>query len=112
MRKNVVSKYRKIARIILPGIFLLPIGACAEMPMKHSSTAKTGDLPAVQIGFDGKGSLFIKDGEGNMVRPTQVDFPINATAIEEIETITLIRVRGSHYYLMRVGGTYYKIHLP
>lgn len=112
MKKYGISRRRNAIHLILTALVFLPISACADMPMKQSSTISSGDMPAVQIGFDGKGALIIKDSEGNAARPTQVEFPIKATAIEEIETITLIRVRGSHYYLMRVGGTYYKIQLP
>ncbi|KAF0191428.1 MAG: hypothetical protein FD165_1762 [Gammaproteobacteria bacterium] len=111
MIKDRINSWKSAVRLVFCGMVLLPIGACAEMPMKGSQGMSSNDMSVVQISFDGKGALVIKDSEGKVVKPARVEFPIKATAIEEIETITLIRVRGSHYYLMRVGGTYYSIPL-
>ncbi len=103
--KKITSIYAFLALVAVS------LSACAEMPRQKATTMDTSTAP-VSIGFDAEGKLQILDEKGNRVSATTPKFPVAVEAVESIETITVLKLKGSCYYLMYAAGLYYQIPLP
>lgn len=91
---------------------VVSLSACAEMPRKHGTMTDSTTAAPVSIGFDAEGNLQILDEKGNRVEPMTPKFPIAVDAIESVETMTILKLKGSCYYLMQLAGMYYQVPLP
>lgn len=92
-------------------LMVLSVSACAEEE-KPTRPIGNADLVPFFIGFTGDGKPVVIDENGDVIEPTRVDFPIKATAIESMGSITMVQYRGSHFKLIKVGNSVYSIPLP
>lgn len=69
------------------------------------------DYLPFSIVFDKAGNPILLDEKGNRIPPVEQEFPISATAIENVESLTIVQYRGSHVQLIKIGGRFYSIPL-
>ena len=101
---------KSVAVIVL---MALSFSACSkEDDVSHSGHNTNKNLLPFSIAFDLKGNPLLVDQEGNRIKPTDVQFPIKATAIERIDSISIVQYRGSHITLVKIGNRYYPMPLP
>lgn len=64
------------------------------------------------ITFSREGDPIVLDGEGNQVKPMGevAKIPEPATIVRTSQ-VTVLEIRGSHYYLLYINGQYYLIPL-
>lgn len=105
------TKAHKIAYTLCASLLTVSLSACAE-ETKIEPTTPARDLMPFSIGFDLKGDPVLLDEKGNRIPPSDVQFPIKATAIESVDTITMVQYRGSHVKLLKTSGGWYAIPLP
>ncbi|AUM11817.1 hypothetical protein [Ketobacter alkanivorans] len=89
----------------------ISLSACAD-EKRPQDTVPSTELRPYSIGFEKDGTPVVLDAKGNIIEPSDVKFPIKATEIESVESITLVQYRGSHVQLMKIGGRLYAIPLP
>ena len=120
MMKSIIINTK---RIFLYLFIAVPLVACAEMDKKHNDDYPS-DNPGNKIS-DYEFSI-VPDKVGNGRKPTvkqkggpelsgdliPKDVPVKASSIEEIQTITIVRAKGSHYFLVTIDGVTYKFNLP
>lgn len=105
------SVVRGVGKVVVLASVAFSLAACADD--KTSEPAQPAkDMMPFSIGFDLKGEPVLLDASGSRIPPTEVDFPIKATAIEQVESITLVQYVGSHVKLVKIGGKYYAVPLP
>ena len=65
------------------------------------------------ITFGPEGAPIVLASDGNPVEPMgdMAEIPTPST-IKRVSQITALEIHGSHYYLLYIGGRYYKIPLP
>jgi hypothetical protein len=112
--KTILNNSRQALLISLAAI---PLAACAEMTTKPDdgtpivpgnkisdfnyaiSTDKSGHMRPV---------VMRKDGTKIPGEHIPRNNPVKATSIEEIETFTIVRAKGSHYFVVMIAGKSYK----
>lgn len=87
----------------------LSITACAQEEEKMPEPRK--DLMPFTISFKLDGAPVLLDESGREIEPKQIEYPLHATAIERIDTLTLVQAKGSHYKLIKLNGKEYYIPL-
>lgn len=89
------------------------ISTIACSPMQH---VKGSSTPAYavpfSISFDREGNPVVFDEKGETIQPAQVDYPVTATEIRSVNSITAMVVKGSCFYLLQAAGRSYQIPLP
>lgn len=90
---------------------LVSLTACADEE-KEPPREPNKDLLPFSVGFTLEGEPVVLDANGERIPPTEVAFPIKATAIERVDSVTLVQYRGSHVQLIKVAGKYFAIPLP
>ena len=93
---------------ILAALLITPLAACAGMDGKHDMSERAN----AKIIYLPNGKIIVKDGDGKVIPPTPVKYPLDVKQIENITTSTSVTIRGSHYMLYCFGGACYKIPLP
>lgn len=108
---------KNIVLSLVLSLVILPMGACATMKDKKDgddmgSEPSASSLLPFSIVFDAKGNPLVQDEKGRLIAPEKVKFPIkDVKEIENLHTITVMGVIGSHYYVLKIGGDNYKIML-
>ena len=85
--------------------------ACAQELTKAPITDEEMYQP-FSIVFDKEHKPLVLDSKGKRLDKIEVDFPLKAEAVLSMEAISAIQIHGSHYYIIQVGGDYYKVPLP
>ncbi len=88
------------------------LAACADESKEPETRPIDRKLLPFSIGFDLDGQPVVLDEKGNRIEPTQVTFPIKATEIESVDSISMVQYKGSHVKLIKIGNKYYAIPLP
>ena len=70
------------------------------------------DTLPFSITFDLEGNVIVLDDAGNKICPKKAKFPIETTAMVNIQQITAIEIRGSHYMYLQCGDAVWKVNLP
>lgn len=66
---------------------------------------------SIKLTMDGEPVLI--DDSGRELEPQKLEYPIKSTSIVQIESITLVRATGSHFYVVKTSsGKQYKVMLP
>ncbi len=89
---------KSLKRITVLGCMLisgLPLHACAIDYGNQPPPAQ--EEPKHSITIDDTGAIVVRDARGKPIKGEEVQFPVKAEAIEEIETLTIVRARGSHF---------------
>ncbi len=98
----------------------MPLTACAGTTKKNNyDTPNTQELNIADFEFSltrgNQNDIPIvtnkKTGKRLAGKKISNDYPIKAVSIEEIKTITIIRAKGSHYFIVTIGGVNYKFDL-
>lgn len=108
---HINTKAHKIAYAFCASLMTVSLSACAE-ETRTEPTTPTRDLMPFSIGFDLKGEPVLLDEKGKRIPPSDIQFPIKATAIESIDSITVVQYRGSHVKLVKTSAGVYAIPLP
>lgn len=108
---QIITKAQKAAYALCAALLSVSLSACAE-ETKTEPTTPARDLMPFSIGFDLKGEPVLLDENGNRIPPTDIQFPIKATAIESVDSITMVQYRGSHFKLIKTSAGWYKVPLP
>ena len=86
----------------------IPVSACCqEKPPVESRK----ELMPFTISFTSDGKPVLLDAAGKPIEPTKLKYPLHATAIERIDSISLVQARGSHYKVVVMNGVEYHIKL-
>ena len=110
MRKSIHTKYTKV--FVLLGFLAASVSACSSEKGYEKPKPMGDDLLPFAIGFTKSGAPLIIDANGNRVEPEKIEFPLETKALERIDNITVLQIRGSHYKLFKLGNSYFKIPLP
>lgn len=108
---QIMTKSQRAAYALFATLLTVSLSACAE-ESRTEPPQPSRDLMPFSIGFDLKGDPVLLDEKGNRIPPTDVQFPIKATAIESVESITLVQYRGSHVKLIKTSGGWFTVPLP
>ena len=107
-----MSNLKSIARAVSFAVLCTTaLNACAEYPRKSADSQSAEYLP-FSIRFDQKGNVIVLDENGRPVPPRDVEFPVRATALENVGSLSYVQYRGSHKMMIVVGGRAYIIPLP
>jgi len=106
-KKEILSG--KISALLFFVTFIIPLTACAGMKKDSSSEEKEPVQASVVYLYNGE--IIVKDGNGRVIQPTQIKFPLDVKQIESIQSSVSITIRGSHYMLKQIGDKIYKIPL-
>jgi hypothetical protein len=102
------KRYQKwFAYLLVSCIGLVPLAACSKETPKDKK-----DRFSYSLSFDEKGLPVVLDAKGKPIPPKKVEGPVDAKKIVRVRTISIIDVVGSHYILIDLGGTLYRIDLP
>lgn len=108
-------------RFLIVILTAIPLIACAEMKEKpdtgHSSSSgnNISDFQfSVTANKDGTLRPVVTSKDGTQLSGERIPRgqPVKASSIEEMETITVVRAKGSHYFIVSIGGENYKFNLP
>lgn len=122
---------QKLKKLLFVALTSLPLIACAGMEEKpgdgnhdhggggkpnvpgnnisdyefsFSLNDKKGIVPTVRRKGDKKPPI-----EGEIILPGQ---NVKSSSIEEVQTITIIRAKGSHFLMINIAGVNYRFDLP
>lgn len=88
-----------------------PSAAAAALPRPgddgKARPAKPGDSPFAIVLDDGR--LRVLDTSGRAIPAEEADLPVDAEQIQSVESLTIIRVKGSCYHLICYRGKCYKL---
>ena len=102
------KKYQKILTCLLASsIGLMPLAACSK-----EKTQDKKDRFSYTLSIDPKGLPVVLDSRGNSIPAKKIEPPVDAKKIVRVRTFSVIDVEGSHYILIDIGGTLYRINLP
>ena len=90
------------------------LSACATAGVKKEDSTNVSQaeyLPFVVL-FKADGTPVIKGRDGVDIQGEEVTFPVKATAIESLETISYIKYKGSCKVVMYIAGKYIQYTLP
>lgn len=103
-----------LGKALLLATLALTITGCART-LKYDvpRSERTMVEAPFYITFSPKGEPIVLASDGNPVEPlgTVAEIPTPST-IKRASQITALEIHGSHYYLLYIGGRYYKIPLP
>ncbi len=108
---KIATNAQKVAYTAFSMLLGVSLSACAE-EIRTEPTTPARDLMPFSIGFDLKGEPVLLDEKGNRIPPSDVQFPIKATAIESVDSITMVQYRGSHVKLIKTSVGWYAVPLP
>lgn len=102
------KKYQKfLSCMLISSIGLMPLAACSkEKPYENK------DRFSYTVKIDSKGMPVVLDAKGKEIPANEVKLPVDAKKIVRVRTFSVMDVEGSHYILISIGGTTYKINLP
>ncbi|MCG8533986.1 MAG: hypothetical protein MI808_02725 [Pseudomonadales bacterium] len=106
-------KSKKLSSVrfgVFAGLLAVSVSACSQE--KPTTPKKGDDLLPFNVSFDRNGAPVLVDENGEKIKPVEVEFPIKATAVERIDTVTIVQIRGSHFKMVKIGSTYYKLVMP
>jgi len=109
MSKSLVEKI-KISFIVL--IFGILMSACTHTKERMDASITPPNKLPFTIGFDENDKPLFFDTKGNIIQPKSVDFPIKAEYINSMQTISVVKVEGSCFYLIEFMNEFIRIDLP
>lgn len=77
----------------------LPLAACATGPAQKYPDQHS-EAPRFTVSLDQGGNIVVHDANGKAIEGKDAKFPEKATAIEDVQTVTIVRARGSHYIVV------------
>lgn len=99
--------YKKwVSNLLVVWIGCLPLGACAN---EHP---KPPDRASYNVVIDAKGIPAVVGPDGRTIQAKKVTPPIAAKQITRVRTMSIIDVVGSHFVLIEIGGTLYRVDMP
>ena len=98
----------RLLHVALIAMLVTPLAACAGMDGKHDMSER----PYANITYLPNGKIIVKDGDGKVIPPAPIKYPLEVKAIENVETSTAITIRGSHYMIICFGNDCYQVPLP
>lgn len=102
------KQYQKLLSCLLvSSIGLAPLTACSKEPPKGKN-----DPFSYTVSIGEKGVPMVMDSQGISLPAEKVKLPMDAKKIQRIRTISVIDVEGSHYILIDINGSLYRINLP
>ena len=108
---SIATSYR-VLKYTLFIMAIVSLSACSHMKDNIKGVPTPDNTVPFSIGFDLEGKPVIFDQKGKRIRPQAVDFPVKATEVQSMETITAIAIKGSCFWLVYAAGKYYQIPLP
>lgn len=106
------------ANLLVVWIGFLPLAACAKEPTKPSGetsyqepTKPTGQA-SYNVTLDANGLPALIGPNGRIIPAKKVTPPIPAKLITRVRTMSIIDVVGSHFVLIEIGGTLYRVDMP
>lgn len=102
------KKYQKILTCLLvSSIGFMPLAACSK-----EKTPNKEDRFSYTLSIDPKGLPVVLDSRGKSIPAKKIEPPVDARKIVRVRTFSVIDVEGSHYILIDIGGSLYRINLP
>ena len=102
------KQYQKwFSYLLVLGIGYMPLTACSKEPSRNNK-----DRLSYTLSFDAKGMPVVLDAKGNPIPPKKVEGAVDARKIVRVRTMSVIDVEGSHFILIDLDGTMYRIDLP
>ncbi len=101
--------------ICVVSMMAFSLGACASDYTNRKpidSMVEEGKLLPFMIVFDQTGKPILVDERGETIAPIEENYPIKTTAIERIDSITIVQYRGSHVFRYIQNGITSEILLP
>ncbi len=98
---------RKLSALCLLGTFSWSVASCGNAATPGQETPPS----EYSVSLDSNGGLAVRDAQGEVLRGEPAQFPMEAKAIVDIQTITIVRALGSHYILIKNNGTTTKYYL-
>lgn len=93
--------------LLASSVGFIPLAACSKEPPKGRK-----DPYSYTVSIDPKGMPIVTDPKGISLPATKVELPVDAKKIVRIRTFSIMDVEGSHFVLIDIEGTTYKILLP
>lgn len=101
-------QYQKLLSCLLvSSIGLVPLTACSKEPPKGKK-----DPFSYTVSIDENGVPKVIGSQGISLPVEKVKLPVDAKKILRIRTISVMDVEGSHFVLIDINGSVYKIPLP
>lgn len=102
------KQYQKLLPYLLVSVIgFVPLVACSKEPPKDKK-----DPYSYTLSIDAKGMPVIMSPKGVALPAKKVEFPVDAKKILRVRTLSIIDVEGSHFVLITIDGTTYKVPLP
>ena len=107
--------------LLITALCVTPLVACAGTG-KDATTPDSGDKVesisdlrfAVAVDKDGSATPVVTTKSGQQLKGKLIPRgkSVHASSIEEMETISVVRAKGSHYIVVSIGGHNYVFDLP
>lgn len=102
------KKYQKILTcLVVSSIGLMPLAACSKEKAQDKK-----DRFSYTLSIDPKGVPVVVDARGNPIQAKKIEPPVDAKKIVRVRTFSVMDIEGSHYILIDIGGSLYRINLP
>lgn len=105
MYQKQLSKWFSYLLILCFGY--VPLAACSKEP----PSKQPKDHFSYTLSIDEKG-MPVVSANGRHIPATRVEAPLVAKKIVRVRTMSIMDVEGSHFILIELGGSLYRIDLP
>lgn len=102
----------KQVKVFVAMFFVCVLSACALADVKKEERPKDEQYLPFMIMFKADGTPVITGRDGEVVQGEEVSFPVKATSVDSLETISFIKYTGSCKVIMYIAGKYLQYTLP